>query len=98
MYSTVQFLRRASIVAIVMMFLASQLFAQQVRGALRGVVKDEFGALITGATVAVSDAKGERKTATTSGDGTYVFDGLVTGEYKVSAAALERAHSKLTGE
>src|SRR2546430_1413126 len=87
MYSTVQFLRRAPIVAIVMMFLASQLFAQQVRGALRGVVKDEFGALITGATVAVSDAKGERKTATTSGDGTYVFDGLVTGAYTVSATA-----------
>ena len=72
---------------MVMMFLASQLFAQQVRGALRGVVKDEFGALITGATVAVSDAKGERKTATTSGDGTYVFDGLVTGAYTVSATA-----------
>jgi hypothetical protein len=87
MHPTIHFLRRSTTIALVLIFMASHLFAQQARGALRGVVKDEFGALIAGATVTVSDTQGQRRTATTSGDGAYTVEGLAPGTYTVNASA-----------
>src|SRR5207249_11192244 len=54
---------------------------------LRGVISDEFGAAIVGATVTLTDASGAAKTATTNADGAYVFNGLAPGKYKVHAIA-----------
>src|SRR5881227_3390741 len=59
----------------------------QARASLRGVVSDEFGAAIVGATVTLTDASGAAKTATTNADGAYVFNGLAPGKYKVHAIA-----------
>ncbi|PYS36493.1 MAG: hypothetical protein DMF75_00825 [Acidobacteria bacterium] len=42
---------------------------------------------MAGATVTVTDASDRRRTATTSGEGIYIFDGLVAGRYGVSALA-----------
>src|SRR5207247_10197947 len=66
--------------------LSVTVFAQG-RASLRGVINDEFGASIVGATVTLTDAAGMQKTATTTADGTYSFAGLAPGKYKVHAAA-----------
>jgi Carboxypeptidase regulatory-like domain len=87
MHSTIQFWRRASMIALTLALLTSYVLAQQARGTLRGAVKDEFGALIAGATVTLIEANDQRKTATTSGDGIYIFDGLAPGRYRLSVAA-----------
>src|SRR5262249_62323164 len=55
-------------------------FGQQGRGSLKGQVSDEFGGVIVGATVVVTDAKGATKTATTNGEGGYAIVGLAPGK------------------
>ncbi len=75
--------------AVVLMILLSVVAAnaQQSRGTLRGVIKDEFGATIVGATVSITDAAGAKKDTVTNNDGAYVFNGLAPGKYTVTAAA-----------
>src|SRR6185295_12760026 len=68
-------------------------FAQQSRGTLRGVIKDELGATIVGATVTLTDAAGAEKTATTNGEGAYVFNGVAPGKYFLRASAAGFAAS-----
>jgi hypothetical protein len=68
-------------------------FAQG-RGSLRGLITDEFGAAIVGATVTLTDASGAEKTATTNADGTYSFTGLAPGKYKIRAIAVGFATSE----
>src|SRR5882672_12647497 len=68
-------------------------FAQG-RANLRGLITDEFGAAIVGATVNLTDASGAKKTATTNADGNYSFTGLTPGKYKVSAIAVGFATSE----
>src|SRR5207249_9838326 len=75
--------------------LSATVFAQG-RASLRGVINDEFGASIVGATVTLTDAAGAQKTATTTADGTYSFAGLAPGKYKVHAAATGFAASEDT--
>ena len=60
---------------------STAIFAQS-RASLRGQISDEFGASIVGATVALTDASGAQKTATTNADGNYSFTGLAPGKYK----------------
>jgi Carboxypeptidase regulatory-like domain len=69
------------------MLFVTPLLAQQSRGTLRGVVKDELGGLVPGATVTLTSANGEPKTATANSDGEFVFDGLAPGKYNASAVA-----------
>lgn len=59
----------------------------QARASLRGVISDDFGAAIVGATVTLTDASGASKTVTTNGDGAYTFNGLAPGKYTIHAAA-----------
>ncbi len=54
---------------------------------LRGVVTDESGAVVPGATVTLTGPAGLEKTAVTAGDGAYTFAGLATGDYVVQASA-----------
>src|SRR5262249_17178156 len=61
--------------------------AQQTRGALRGVITDELGAVIVGANVTLTDAGGVQKKTTTNGEGVYNFAGLAAGKYTLQAAA-----------
>jgi hypothetical protein len=68
-------------------------FAQG-RANLRGLITDEFGAAIVGATVTLTDASSAQKTATTNADGTYSFTGLAPGKYKVHAIATGFATSE----
>src|SRR2546421_2123280 len=75
--------------------LSATVFAQG-RASLRGVISDEFGASIVGATVTLTDAAGKEKAATTTADGTYSFAGLAPGKYRVHAAAIGFAASEDT--
>ena len=43
---------------------------------LRGQVTDQFGAVVVGATVTVTDSKGKQQTIQTDSNGAYRFDGL----------------------
>ena len=61
--------------------------AQQARGTLRGLITDELGAAIVGASVTLTDATGVQKKATTNGEGVYTFTGLTLGSYKLQAIA-----------
>ena len=70
--------------------------AQQARGTLRGVIKDELGSTIVGATVTLIDAGGVEKTATTNDEGAYTFSGLAPGKYVVSVKAAGFAVSEDT--
>ena len=74
-----------SVLALVLF--ASVGLAQQTRGTIRGVIKDELGATIIGAAVTLTDMNGVEKTATTNGEGAYVFSGLAPGKYSLRAAA-----------
>src|SRR5882672_96649 len=65
---------------------STSVFAQA-RASLRGVISDEFGAAIVGATVTLTHASGAAKTATTNADGAYAFNGLAPGKYKIHAIA-----------
>src|SRR2546430_8240480 len=73
--------------------LSVTVFAQG-RASLRGVINDEFGASIVGATVTLTAAAGAQKTATTTADGTYSFAGLAPGKYRVHATASGFATSE----
>ncbi|MBD0325854.1 MAG: carboxypeptidase regulatory-like domain-containing protein, partial [Pyrinomonadaceae bacterium] len=66
---------------------AYTVFAQQAAGTLRGVVTDEFGGVIIGATVTATDQSGTQKTATTNDDGVYTISGLAPGRYTLSVQA-----------
>ncbi|HWN09857.1 MAG TPA: carboxypeptidase regulatory-like domain-containing protein [Pyrinomonadaceae bacterium] len=81
------FLRTTLGVALIVILSFISVLAQQSRGTLRGVIKDEFGATIVGATVTITDAAGVKKDATTNNDGAYVFNGLAPGKYSLTAAA-----------
>ncbi|HEV7798225.1 MAG TPA: carboxypeptidase-like regulatory domain-containing protein [Pyrinomonadaceae bacterium] len=72
---------------LIIVLSAAVVSAQQNRGTLRGVISDELGATIVGATVILTDATGVAKTATTNGEGVYVFNGLAPGKYSVSVSA-----------
>lgn len=74
-------------IALIIVLTAVFALGQQARGTLRGVIKDELGATIVGATVIVTDQAGVQKTVTTNGEGAYVVNGLAPGKYLVSAAA-----------
>jgi hypothetical protein len=74
---------------------ATSVFAQG-RASLRGLITDEFGAAIVGATVTLTDAAGGKKTATTNADGTYAFTGLMPGKFTIQAIASGFAASEDT--
>ncbi len=80
-------------VALIVLLSTVAALAQQARGSLRGVIKDELGATIVGATVTLTDASGVEKTTASNGEGVYVFNGLVPGKYSLRATALGFANS-----
>ena len=87
------FLRQTLGIVLVLVLCTVAALAQQARGTLRGVIKDELGATIVGATVTLADANGVEKTTITNGEGAYVFSGLAPGKYLLRAAATGFATS-----
>lgn len=71
------------------MLTAGGIYAQRATGELRGQVMDEFGGLIVGANVTLTDAGGVVKTITTSSEGSYLFSGLAPGRYVMHVEARD---------
>ena len=82
-----QLLRQSIVIGAVVLLAAVFVVAQQARGTLRGLVKDELGAAIVGATVTIIDPSGTAKTAMTNGDGVYTVTALPPGKYVVTVFA-----------
>lgn len=80
-------LPRCLVVLIFALLLSANVAAQQTRGTLRGLITDELGAAIVGASVTLTDATGVQKKTTTNGEGVYTFAGLTLGSYKLQANA-----------
>lgn len=61
---------------------------------VHGVVTDESGALVPGATITISNATGTVKSGTAADDGTYSITGIPAGKYNVVATApgLQQQH------
>ena len=79
--------RRLSCVTLFLLLTAVLVIAQQNRGALRGLITDELGAAIVGASVTLTDASGVQKKTTTNGEGVYNFAGVAPGKYTLNAVA-----------
>ncbi len=86
--SLIQNLPRKFFYAILILIMGAELaVAQQTRGTLRGLITDELGAAIVGASVTLTDSTGTEKKTTTNGEGVYTFAGLAPGKYSLQAAA-----------
>src|ERR1044071_10416345 len=83
-------------ISLFVILTAALVAAQQGRGALRGAITDELGAVIVGANVTLTDASGAQKKTTTNGEGAYNFAGLAPGKYTLQAIAngFEASESK----
>ena len=57
------------------------------RGTVKGTVTDQSGAVVAGAKVEVSNAKGFKKAVTTNDQGVYTLSGLDPGAYDISVSA-----------
>lgn len=68
-----------------LIFLAVGVEAQS--AAIRGVVTDESGAVIPGATIVLNGRSGPGQTSKTGADGSYSFANLPAGEYTIQASA-----------
>ena len=80
--------RRIAIALVTLLWpLVSSLSAQNPSGTLRGRVTDPTGAVIPQATVAASDANGNKTTAITDSQGRYEISGLPAGPYTVTTVA-----------
>jgi hypothetical protein len=62
--------------------------AQQTTGNVRGVVKDQTGAIVPGAKISITDKKtGNTLTSESSGDGEFRFNNLLAGDYQLMVEA-----------
>src|SRR5882724_5834355 len=83
--------------AICLMLGAVTVSAQETTGTLRGTVADVNGAVVSGATVTVTnDATGAQQTKQTTGDGIFEFSKLGPGSYTVTieASGFKRSLNK----
>ncbi|HSB27261.1 MAG TPA: carboxypeptidase-like regulatory domain-containing protein, partial [Pyrinomonadaceae bacterium] len=78
--------RRYFGIALIIAFTCTMTYGQA-RGTLRGLITDELGAAIVGASVTLTDSTGVQKKTTTNAEGIYSFSGLAPGKYSISATA-----------
>ena len=79
--------RRFALAAMMMLFLCGFALAQQETGQISGIVKDQSGAVIAGATVVVKNMNtSQERTVTTGESGIYVVTNLQPSKYSVTAS------------
>jgi len=82
-------MHRAKIVFLLLAVLVMAFAARaEVGGKITGVVRDQSGSVIAGATVVISNAQtGAKLTATTDQDGVFTFPVLSVGQYQIDVTA-----------
>lgn len=78
---------QTSVLLLMLPLAVGTALAQQVTDTVQGRVFDLTGGVIPGATVTLTDARGNTRTLTTDETGTYVFRGLAPGRYTVRASS-----------
>src|SRR5262249_51113445 len=79
-------LRNVAALLLVSLFATMFAFGQAEQGTVTGVVTDPTGAVVAGATVtATNTATGFKRTATSSGTGSYVIPALPPAVYQITA-------------
>jgi len=93
-----KFINRLTAILCLVLVSSMLAFAQTSRGTVSGVIKDQTGAVIPGATVTLTntDTTVER-TATTNDEGFYRFDAVDLGNYSVRIAAASFGTATKTG-
>src|SRR5262245_18520824 len=92
-------MRRQSLFAVLMiLFAAHVVHAQGTKGTITGVVKDNSGAVVPGASVkVVSDSTGALENIQTYSDGVYISPPLTAGTYRVVVSAAGFKQTEVTG-
>jgi hypothetical protein len=76
------------IVSLLLVWLSLPSFAQTITGTISGDITDTSGAVVAGATITVENlGTAEKRTATTTGSGSFRVPDLAIGKYKVTATA-----------
>jgi outer membrane receptor protein involved in Fe transport len=92
-------LLRAAVVAVLALVWAVPAPAQELRGAIEGVVKDSSGGVLPGVTVQARNvATNLSQPAVTDAHGVYRFPALVPGTYEITASLSGFTSAKLTGQ
>jgi hypothetical protein len=76
---------RLFVQAVIGVFVSISVFGQTTT--LLGVVTDESGAIVQGATITLTNSTGMARTAVRGNDGSYAIDALTAGEYTAQASA-----------
>jgi hypothetical protein len=77
---------------------ASSLFAQVAAGEITGLVKDQAGAAVPGATITVTNVEtNRRRVVASTGQGTYTAPGLAPGQYQVDVELIGFKPVRRTG-
>jgi hypothetical protein len=81
-------LRLIAFAAMMLLLATTAIFAQGASGNISGTVRDPNGAIVSGATVEVTNnATGEKRTTTTSDEGVYSVPNLTVGTYNVAVTS-----------
>jgi len=73
------------VLLVITVLLSATLLQAQYRGSIQGVVTDQQGAVVPGATITLVDTETNRTmTATSDGSGLYNFNGLPPGKFKLT--------------
>jgi iron complex outermembrane receptor protein len=90
--------RVRTLLAALLVVAAFPVHAQPPPGTLVGVVTDQTGAAVVGATVELQAAEGQVRPTLTDATGHYRFEGLAAGDYlvRVNAAGFQRSDRRLT--
>src|SRR5215208_7615952 len=80
-------IRRKLSCMLVMTMCILMVFARQGAGILQGRVLDENDAVVAGAKITLTDAKGRQKTAVSNSEGEYRFEEVAPGKHTLRASA-----------
>ena len=88
MFSRTRFLQRFSLVSLCLLLLSAAAYAQSGNSTVRGTVKDPQGNVVAGATVKLTNPdKNFSRTQSTNQEGTYIFNAIPPGTYKLDVEA-----------
>src|SRR5262245_47914139 len=72
------------ILCLLCLFVANSAVVAQRGAIVRGLVSDELGGVIVGASVSHTNNPGQTQTTVTDANGNYLFNGIAAGTYSIS--------------